>query len=294
MKTISAALLAHKRGEVTTLCQLMRVACTDGTLYGFTDLDQDVTYDDGGGSLLYEASSGFLPSAIAAQGSLSVDNADLTGLSAYVDTGIDEDVVRSGRLDYAEVFFYQVNYADLTMGHEWMGRGTLGEATAEDGIYKAEFRGMAQPLKQSVCDVYSLTCRAQYGDDQCGKTLDWHNGTVTAQGDEPTSQFIDAGLGQADDYYVPGVVEWLTGRNVGRPMEVTGSLANGTIQLLLPYYYPIEVGDTYRIRIDCNKKSDVAGCRDDRRWGPTEWTLHFRGETLIPVADAVQIPGANV
>lgn len=292
MKTLSPELLAHKRGEVTTLCQLMLVRTTDATTYGFTDLDIDITYDDGDGPVLYEASQGFTPSALSAQGGLSIDNADLTGF-ALVDSGITEDTVRSGKLDYAEVRFYQVNYADLSMGHEWMGRGTLGEVVVADGIYKAEFRGMAQPLKQSVCDLYSLTCRAQYGDAKCGKTLEWTNGTVTAAGSDPLSEFTSTDLDQPDDYFVPGVVEWLTGPNVGKPIEVTGFAAGGAVQLLLPYYFPIEVGHTFRIRFDCNKRSDETGCKDVRRWGPDNWALHFRGEPLIPISDAVQIPGAN-
>ncbi len=288
MKTISAELLAHKRGQVTTLCQLMRVECGNGTLYGFTDLDQDVTYDDGNGPLLYEAAHGFMPSALSAQGGLSVDNADLAGLVAYVETGITAQDVRAGKLDYAQVSIYQVNYADLTMGHEWMGHGTLGEVTVQDGLIKSEFRSLSQTLKQSVCDLYSLTCRAQYGDDKCGATLDWIDATVTSVGSDPTSQFTASGLAQAADYFDPGVITWVTGNNAGKVIEVDTFGAGGVIQLLLQIYYPIQVGDTFQIRIDCPKTP--AACKDARR---DRWPLYFRGEPLIPVADAVQVPGAN-
>lgn len=288
MKSISPALLAHKRLQVTTLCQLMKLTCRDGTIYGFTDLDQDVTYDDGTGSLLYEASQGFMPSAISASGALSVENADLAGLVAYADVGITAEQVRAGKLDYGALAIYQVNYADLTMGHEWMGAGTIGEVTVVDGMFKSEYRSLAQTLKQSVCVDYSLTCRAQYGDAKCGAPLEWFDGTVTASGADTTVQFTASGLGQADDYFTPGIIEWLTGQNAGAITEVDTFKTGGVIALFLPVYYPIIPGDTFQIRIDCPKSEEA--CKDPRR---DRWPLFFRGETLIPIADAVQIPGAN-
>jgi uncharacterized phage protein (TIGR02218 family) len=296
VKTISAELLAHKRQQVTTTCQLMLVTCTDGTVYGFTDLDVNVSYDDGDGYVTYEASQGFMPSAISAEGALSVENADLSGLIAYVDTGITPDVVRSGKLDYADLRLYLVNYEDLTMGHEWVGAGTLGEVTYNDGVFTSEYRSRAQVLKQNLCQLYSLTCRAQYGDARCGKALEWFTGTVTAPGPDVLSQFRSDDLTQGEGYFKPGLVEWLTGRNAPRKIEVTefvegDSSSGGTVTLLFPVYYPIQAGDTFRIRIDCPKTPDA--CKDPRRWGPGEWANHYRGEPQIPIADDVSVPGAN-
>jgi uncharacterized phage protein (TIGR02218 family) len=289
MKTLSLAMLAHKRLQATTLCRLMRVQCKDGTVYGFTDLDEVVNYDDGNGLVAYEASNGFMPSAIAMDGGLAVENADLTGIVAKVSTLIDKDTIRSGKLDGAAVRIYQVNYEDLSQGHEWIGFGNLGEVTYQDGQYVAEYRSRSQVLKQrNVCQAYSLTCRAEYGDAKCGATLVWVEGEVTAGVVEETSGFTDTSLTQADGYFVPGIVEFLTGQNAGRSMEVV-AFASSTVQLMLPVYYPIVPGDTYRIRIDCPKTPD--GCRDPRR---DRWPLYFRGEPNIPVGDAVQVPGAQV
>lgn len=293
MKTISPGLLAHKKLSTTSTCRLMKITCKDSTVFGYTDLDVDITYDDGNGPQTYEASRGFMPSAIQLDGGLSIQNADLTGIIAELDTGIDKDTVRSGKLDGAFVRIYQVNYEDLTQGHEWLGYGNLGEVTYADGQYVAEFRSRSQILKQiNVCENYSLICRAQYGDGKCGKAFEWFDGTVTAQSLETTLSFVDSGLTQDVGYFVPGIVEFLTGQNAGRSMEVT-SFINGVVTLILPVYYPITVGDTFRIRIDCNKHADDSGCQHDRRWG-IDWALHFRGENLIPVGDAVQTPGAQL
>lgn len=293
MKTISSGLMAHKALSTTSTCRLMKITAKDGAVFGYTDLDVDVTYNDGNGDLVYEASRGFMPSAIQIDGGLTVQNADLTGIIATLDTGIDKDTIRSGRLDGAFVRIYQVNYADLSQGHEWLGYGNLGEVTYQDGQYVAEFRSRSQILKQiNVCQAYSLTCRAQYGDIRCGKPLEWVEGVVTAQAEEYTLSFVDSELAQPDGYFVPGIVEFLTGENAGRSMEVT-AFSGGIVSLILPVYYPIAVGDAYRIRIDCNKHPDTSGCKDSRRWAD-EWWAHFRGEPNIPVGDAVQTPGAQL
>lgn len=288
MKQISPALQAHKAQQATTLCKLMRMERKDGTVLGFTNLDVNVVYDDGDGSVEYDASQGMLPSTIAMQGALSVENAEVAGLLANLDTGIDPEDVRAGLYDYAKLRIYEVNYEDLTMGHEWLGAGSLGECTIQDGKIISEYRGLAQPLKQDVCQLYSVTCRAQYGDARCGATLVWQNGAVTAPGTDPTSEF-DTDLAAPDDYYVPGAIQFLTGKNAGRTLEVI-KYESGTVSLLLPLYYPPQVGDTFRIRIDCPKTPDA--CKDPRR---DRWPLYFRGEPLIPVADsqAIQTPGAS-
>jgi uncharacterized phage protein (TIGR02218 family) len=293
MKTIPSQLLLHKREVATTLCYLVRMEAKDGTIYGATDLDVDITYDDGQGVVVYEASRGFVPSALSMEGSLSIDNTDLSGLLAYLDLGITPQQIRAGKMDFASVWIYQVNYKDLTMGHEIMARGSFGEATVQDATAKVEFRGMAQPLKQSLCQFYSFTCRAQYGDIRCGKAFEWFEGTISALGDDPTAQVVAGNLAQPDDYFNPGVIEFTSGVNVGAKAEVVGYGEGGVIDLLIPVYYPFAVGDTFRIRIDCPKTGDAAGCRDTRRWGPVDWRLHFRGETLMPVGDDPSVPGAN-
>lgn len=291
-KTIPSALLSHKAQEVTTRTWLLRLVLRDGTEYGFTELDRDVTYDAGGGALTYLAAHGFTPSNIASNASLGVDNADLTGLFADVDTAgaISEVDVRAGRLDFAEVWVYEVNWADLSMGHEIVARGTVGEVRVEDGQYRAEFRSLAQQLKQTVTELYSLTCRAGFGDARCGVDLEaeWVEGAVTAVGAELDLVFTDTSLTQATGYFVPGLLEWLTGDNAGRSVEVE-AFAVGVVTLRFPVYYPIQIGDTFRIRRDCDKR--LATCRD--RFSNV---LNFRGEPHIPVADegSISTPGASL
>lgn len=296
MKSIPVALQSHKALPVTTLCRLLKIVCKDGTVLGFTSLDIDVDYDDlsdTGGAVTYRSAQGFTASRIASAAGTGVDNADLNGIVADTDAlGITEEQIRAGKLDYADGWCYEVNYLDLTAGrHEVIGRGKLGEVTMRGEAFKAEFRSLSQILRQNTTQLTSLTCRTTYGSTQCGATLSWDAVTVTAVSiAEPDRIFTDSARLEAADYYVPGVARWLTGDNAGAEVEVEQNTA-GVFTLARPLYFPIQIGDTAEVRIDCPKT--VAGCKDSRR---NQFPNNFRGEHLIPVdrADELLTPGAGL
>src|SRR5690606_11816658 len=134
----------------------------------------------------------------------------------------------------------------------------------------------------------------------CGYDLstEWVSGTVTSVGTETDRVFADSdltGSSYDDDYFAPGVVEWLTGDNAGQQVEVDAyDIDTGTVTLKFPVVSAIKVGDTYRIRRHCTKRwTGHNSC--ETFWG-TDKALHFRGEPHIPVGDsgALNTPGANL
>lgn len=303
-KTIPSVLLAHKAQPVTTLCRLLKIRCKDGTTFGFTSLDRDITYNDGIGpdspstATLYHSSNGFTPVRLSTAAGTSVDNTDLNGILADLDTlGITEQQVRSGKLDYADAWVFEINYNDLTPGHhEMKARGNCGAVTAQGEGFSAEFRSLMQRLKQSLGEVTSVSCRAKFGDTRCGKAFTWIAATITAvSGTEPDRIFTCASLGQATDFFVPGVVEVLSGDNEGATIEVETFTSGGIITLSLPTYFNFAVNDNIQIRQDCNKDWD-----DDEHGCLYHWTtdraLHFRGEPKIPLGQegALSTPGAEI
>ena len=231
-KTISIALLAHKAGHVTTTCEILRVGpLRNGTVYGFTELDRDVVYNDGNGAVTYRAHTGFNGSASTASADLSVDNAEAETLfGTFNVAGVTQEQIDLGLFDNAPYVRYLVNYADLSMGHEFMGSGTIGEQVTMLGmVAMLEQRSIGQQLKQSIVDLTSLTCRCKHFGSQPGDerfpcnydiTAEWQSFTVSAQGDEVTRQFNASALTQAQDFFAPGVGEWLTGANAGTQFEV--------------------------------------------------------------------------
>lgn len=315
MKYIPPLLQADYDEDATTLCLVVRVMTKAGDLFGFTNLDADVVYDpaaydpggtgDDWGSATHRADNGFTPSRTQASADMAVDNAELSGL--VMAGGITMQQIRAGLFDAATVRVYRVNYLALDHGHEVVDYGRAGETKFSDSGWVTEFRGLTQLLKQTISPGYSLTCRARFGSKAigtadgsfeerfpCGKSFTWVSGTVTSVGANPRRVFTDTALTQADDYFMDGVVEWLTGNNAGAQIEVD-THASDTLTLALQMPYAVQVGDTFRVRKDCSKQWDDAdnGCLF--HWG-TDRKDHFRGEPHIPVADggANMVPGAQI
>lgn len=293
MKNIPIALRNHLAQDATTWCFLLLVLCKDGTVLGFTNLDADVTYDAGGGAVVYRADNGFTPSRLQMTADAQVDNAEFEGW--IQDSGITEQKIRAGLFDFARVRGYRVNYKDLAQGHETILRGTLGETKFTETGWITEFRSLTQQLMQDTGARFSLTCRAKFGstyaDERypCTKPFTWVSSLVTVvDPDEPRRVFVAAGLAQPNGHFRYGVLVWTSGDNAGRSVEVETNTA-GEVQLVFDLPYLIHEGDTFDIRQDCDKTFQY--CKEVHGWH-----LFFRGEHLIRLADAsnVMVPGANI
>ena len=162
MKTISSQLQTHLQQTVTTLATIWRLTRTDGEEFFFTDHDQDLLVDGD----TYKASSGYNRSAINNEVGLAVDNLDVEGV--FNSDDITEVDLRAGLFDHAEVKVSLVNWSDLSQGQLKQRRGRLGEVVlTQQGIFRAELRGLTQQLSQNICHVYQAECRADLGDTKC-------------------------------------------------------------------------------------------------------------------------------
>lgn len=312
MKSIPIALQNHLNQDATTWCYLCRVRTKGGVVLGFSGLDVDIDYDDGNGLVKYRADNGgFAPERIQAAADLAVDNTVMSGWIS--DAGITIQQIRAGLFDKARVRIYRVNYMDLSQGHEIMAFGLLGETRFSKSGWSCEFRSLKQLFKQPINRMYSLKCATKFGsmpigtggeqpEDRwfCGKEWVWTEGSATeVDEDEPDRIFTDASATEESDFYVPGVIRWLTGDNAGMESDIETYELDGDgghFTLAIPLAYPIQPTDTYQRRQDCNKiavtKGDVQGdCKDKH-----DNLLNFRGQHLIPIADASSsmLPGADV
>lgn len=308
-KNIPLLLQMAKEQEVTTLCRLVKVICKDGDTFGFTSLDKDLTYDDlasSDGALLYHWLPGVEMSRLQSTIGTGIDNANIAGLvSALTVVGLTEQNVQAGKLDFAELWVYLIDYTafdsngDLIPGnHEIISRSKWGEVSLADDVFTGESRSLSQIWKQGITQVTSLTCRTQFGSHKCGKSFTWDFGTVTSvDSAEPSRVFTASALAGAAGFYVPGVVLWLTGDNAGKYIEVEEFrvAVAGKVELLIPMGFNIQVGDTFQIRQDCSKVWDDASHGCLYHWG-TDRPLHFRGEPLIPIGREGELstPGAEV
>lgn len=315
-RTISAALQEHLDGGMTTLSVLIKVVPQDPKFdaFGITNSNKDIEYNDGEGLLTYSAAVGMVPANLVTLASMEVGNSEFAHLIPEFSIPIDETLIRAGVYDYAEYTIYIVNYEDLSMGH-WIppaGHGQTGRLSIDNrGLsFTMELTDDTKKLKQTIVEKDSITCRAIFGSQPlgtgggvveqrfpCGKDLTslWTNGTVTSVGLETNRTFTASALGLPANTAIPGMVQWLTGDNANRQFEVESQSGAGVVTLGFETQFPIQTGDTFRIRPDCTKWIEgVNGCKF--HFGEPEWKLHYRGEPLIPIsdADAINTPGATV
>ncbi len=291
MKSIGSGLQAHFALPSTTTTILVKITRPDGLIYGFTTHDRNIDYL---GLTYYAGDKSTDLSDLAHTSGLEVDNAEAGGA---LNATITEEQVEAGLWSASRIYIYRVNWKDLTLGHEVLGAGELGEVKHDGRGYSVEFMGRTHKLGRIITRHYLPTCDADLGDARCKVDRDALalNGTVASAAS--ARQFTDAGgISVATDYFTYGKVRWLTGANTGREMEIkeqtnAGSPGTAEFELQLSMYYAIAIGDTFTVWPGCNKLL---------RTGLNEYlgdckvkfnnVVNFRGFDQIPGIDKILRP----
>ncbi len=271
MRTASAGMNAHIAGEVTNLAICWKLTLVSGTILGFTDNTSDITFD----SQLYKAATGFSPTSIETKDAYSVDNLDIAGI--LDSTALTEADIMAGIYDFAEVEIFMVNVTDLTQGKIIHRRGWLGEVTLKNGQFNAEVRGLAQKLQQNIGEIYTPTCRAIFGDARCNVNTASFSATGAVTSVTSRQVFIGTSFTQAAGYFSGGEVQWLTGANAGRRMEVK-EFANTQFTLALPMPNAVAATDTFKAIAGCDKTFNSCFSKFSN-------AVNFRGEPYVPGMD---------
>lgn len=300
MRTVGAGLQTHLETGATTVCFLLKITPIVGTEFGVTSLDIDVDYDDGGGSLTYEAAKGLNQSAVKSSAGLEVANSEAMLL---VGTNFTKAEINAGVLDDAAFVIYRINYKNQSDGRYLVSSGRTGIVRSNDDLSGVmELRGLSQQLKQNFVDLDSITCRARFG-SQVGEeafpcTFDadalFQNDTILSVGSEADREFTatvtPAATGPNGALpFTVAIVEFLTGNNAGLTVE-TESVVGDVVTLRFHTPYDMEVGDTYKIRPDCDKKYE------DSCIALYDNNLFNRSEPWRPVTEEApsSTPGAEV
>lgn len=294
MKVISSTLRGHLNLPVTTLATIWKVKRQDGTILGFTDHDQNITYDasDGDGAVVYEAAIGFTPSAQETGSELGVDNLEVT---AFLEVGAITDVdLRAGKYDFCTIEIRIVNYTDLTQGDLKLRTGTVGNVKVQNTLGYFEMRGLLFRLSTAIGKLFGPTCRAELGDSDCTINLALYrqSGTIATAIDyrsftPPANSLLMPGSGTPTSPAIPGwfnggVLTWLTGPNAGFSEEVR-TWDGTTIVLFENMPFLITATDTYTIEPGCDlTRNGPQGCIIK-----FNNAVNFRGEDTIPGMDAI-------
>jgi uncharacterized phage protein (TIGR02218 family) len=286
VKSLSPEFAAHLSSGATTLCWCWRIARRDGTVMGFTDHDNTITFD----GTTYEAASGFTASDITDGLGLSVDNLEVTG--ALSSATLADDDLAAGRYDDARIAIYRVNWADPSQ-RVLMRSGSIGEVRRTGSTFTAELRGLAHYLQQPTGRLLQQTCDADLGDARCtvDLTSPAFRGTGTIVVARTARRFAVSGIGAfATRFFSRGLFAFTSGASSGLKIEVkshTKLASSVEIELWAEAEGPPATGDTYVVTAGCDKRFETCKARFAN-------TINFRGFPSIPGNQFLtQIGGAS-
>lgn len=252
MRTVSTAMAAHLATRSHSRCWMLKLVLADGTMIGLTGHDRPISFDlaDGGGTLTYSAKTGILPSDVAMAASLDADNYEFSGPIGDV---ITQQMAVGGRLNMARAFLFQICWRHK--GHQAIKimAGNVTDINQEGGRFIAEVRSDFHRYQDVVGRQITTECVWDYGDANCGATVE--EVTVTVTDVDSDMEITVSGAGTPGDHYFDfGKMIWVTGDLVGgKPDEVFQFLDAGTIELFEPAVDLPAVGDTARLLRGCPK-----------------------------------------
>jgi uncharacterized phage protein (TIGR02218 family) len=279
VKSLNPALQAHLDEGTTTLAWCWRITRADGVTFGFTDHDRTLTFD----GTEFEPESGLTASEVRSGSDLSVDAQDAQGVLSS--DRITETDILDGRWDAAVVEVWRVNWSTPAQ-RMLLRRGAIGQIRRGRLAFVAEVRSLAHVLGQTVGRTFQASCDVALGDTRCGVNLEApaFKGTGAVIDVLRDRAFTTTGLGAfATGWFAFGLVEWTSGANAGRRVEVLShDLVDGVaiLNLLEAPVRPITATDAFEVWAGCDKR--IATCS-----AKFANVANFRGFPHIPGQDAV-------
>lgn len=275
MKTLSGALATHIAGEVTTLATCWEITRRDGQIFRFTDHVEDLVVS----AQTYKAATGYTASTVESSGDLAVDNLEV---ESFLDSpDITETDLLAGKWDHSDIRIFRVNYTAPGDGTRKVRKGTIGEVVVLEKRFRAELRGLTQPLQQTIGRIYSRRCDADLGDARCGVNLAPLTQTGTVVTVTSRSAFTASGLtGAPDGWFNDGLMTFTSGANNGVGREVKRWIdSTDSFELKLPFPYNVLVGEMFTVFPGCDLNLSTCLAKFNN-------VVNFRGFPYIPGRDA--------
>jgi len=279
-KVLTPGLQSHLDGGATTMVYCWRVTRTDGVIQGFTEHDEDLTFD----STTFLAASGFTGTKINSELGLTVDNLNAEG--ALSSDTINEDDLAAGRYDAAVVELFWVNFEDVAM-RETLLKGTIGEVKRTESTFSSELRSLTHKLQQKTGRTYRRFCDADLGDSRCAISTasEAFSSTGTVSSVTDNRVLVVTGMSPNTNlFYSLGKITFTSGDNNNISIPVKGhSVSGSTTQLVLWEQAPfnIAIGTTFTIIAGCDKRAETCQTKFSN-------LANFQGFPFIPGNDALQ------
>ena len=279
-RTINASLQTRLDSGTTTLCHIITITRTDGTIIRLTDHDQDVVFSGN----TYSRDESLQVAAITSSANNGIQATNCNVI--FSDDGIAEVDVARGIYDKAVVEFAVCDYEYPAYGKIILLTGLLSTITVTNRRKgQFEIRGLLTRGDTRIGEYYSAQCRADLGDSRCQVALAAFTTTGTINVVE-TQTKLRATLASdpANGFYTHGVITFTSGDNDGISMEVLNQFAYGggqdSIFLSLALPFAIQVGDTFELVAGCDKTPTTCRVKFNN-------IKNFRGEPLVPGPDFI-------
>jgi uncharacterized phage protein (TIGR02218 family) len=286
LRNVPAGLAAHLATGATTLCTCWRISRLDGVVLGFTDHDENLTFD----GTLFRAGTGFEGTEIESRFGLAATGSELHG--ALSDDSISENDLISGKYDAARVELFLVDWSNVE--NRLLQRcGDIGEVRREGAAFAVEIRGLAHQLDQESGRIFAGSCDADLGDTRCKIDLDDDafraEGAITSI--TGAALFVASGLDEfEDDWFTRGKLVWSAGANEGLAVEIKAHRNEGGVISLSLWQTPpnpLAIGDTFSVTAGCDKRFETCCAKFEN-------ALNFRGFPHLPGNDFIvsyAVPG---
>lgn len=218
--------------------------------------------------------------------------------SVYSVDSITRDQIQSGVWDGAKIYSFFTDWAAPVEDEEEDRVYTFGKVREEDERYVVEMLSLSDMLGQTTGRVITPGCPYVLGDAHVDGTMiatdksrckvsPMFLANIPSRVVSIISQmrFVGFGLPGAypDDYFGFGEIIFTSGANAGLSYKFVKSyLADGTITLAQPFYYPIEIDDLFTVRPGCRKRFNE-DCITKYLNG-----VHFGGFPHVPQRSTVQ------
>ena len=286
-RNIPAALATHIALGGTSLCELIKVTPTVGSVLAFTNHIQNLTVD----SQLYLARPGMRVSEVK------------SGLKMEIDTSQAQGFFQSGVITLADILKGKfrdatferrfANYDSPGDGGYTYQSGQIGRVDVADNSFTVELRGLIQKLSQPVGRVTSRMCDVQrVGDARCKFNL-----ATTHPDGTPFTQSLAVGavvsanvfnihsgynVTYSATWFNGGYLTWTSGNNTGYTAEIglsTIEVGPTALQLTLVMQPggDIQVGDTFSATAGCDRFAESCQHKFRNASQPDGNLVNFRG-----------------
>lgn len=301
MRTLSGHLTTMYAQTVHRRARCLWLRLFDGTVFGFTDHDCDLTIDLPDISdvpVLFRADQGVLPSDVSTTVGLESGNFDVEGPIGEAITRIQ---LMGRRFNRAEARLFEVDWNQSFPDICPILAGQVGDVRIKGSTrYVLEVRSDADRFNMVIGRLIAPWCDAEFGDARCRAVVPTVTALVTSAVNE--YQFgVDIDNTYPDKHFVFGRVQFLTGALAGtREVEIFDFDGyEGLVELLVPLAEVPEIGDQLVLKRGCSKlkKSDDPEMPTCAYWqanGNPDQVMNFRGMDRVPGTDRyirIPVPG---